>query len=288
MNMFKRIFSAIRIAGGVLRLWWEQPVILTPFLVLMVCHALVLCVLFLAPRPPISSVLAPVIRAFAGEQFLHYPENFLLLPRLFTYGKNISDFFVGVFFTCVAITLIHQGYQKTTASWWFGVKKAVRRFPRALVIWGCTFGAAVLVVRLTSRYIGPLIPSVTARIMAEFSLSILVQMIFVFALPSVIIENRKAFAALRRSLQVLGGRPIETILLVALPSLAFIPVIYGSMHVPQLMQRFFPEVTLYVLAGRIFIGGMVDLSIVSGVTLLFLAHKDSENGQPVLAPEAVQ
>jgi hypothetical protein len=67
---------------GILSLWKKvtgtfkrYPAIMMPFGCIALFEILGLIILFLAPRPPFSSVLAPVIRAFWGEQFLHYPDS---------------------------------------------------------------------------------------------------------------------------------------------------------------------------------------------------------------------
>ena len=79
----RRLFQLVR----------RYPIIVAPFIGVAMFEGFVLAVLFLAPRPPLSMALAPIIRAFWGEQFLHYPTNFLLLPKIFEYSRDGEIFF---------------------------------------------------------------------------------------------------------------------------------------------------------------------------------------------------
>jgi hypothetical protein len=279
MSFIEKSRSVVVAWGGSLRLLKQYPVLLTPFLVVGLINGLVLTALFLAPRPPLSIVLAPVIRAFWGEQFLHYPVNFLLLPKLFGYGKNAIDFSLGVILTGMAMTMIAQAEQRTQPSWWFGLKKGVRRYIRLVLIWAVTFAAALLTAKVFSHYAGPLLHSRKLLTGGEFLLGMLMQMLFVFAFPAVIIENKKTFRALGRSLAFFKSHFLETAVLVAVPSLLFLPVLYAYARLPFLMERYFPEMTLYVLALRILTLVAIDIIITLCTTVFFLNARGSETGE---------
>ncbi|MDZ4346211.1 MAG: hypothetical protein U1E51_27685, partial [Candidatus Binatia bacterium] len=81
----------------------KNPTILLLFLVLALIEFAALLVLFLAPSELFSSLFAPVIRRFWGEQFLHYPENFVLLPKLFTHAHFVIVTFIGVVVSALVI-----------------------------------------------------------------------------------------------------------------------------------------------------------------------------------------
>ncbi|MCM8813807.1 MAG: hypothetical protein NC924_07740, partial [Candidatus Omnitrophica bacterium] len=79
-----------------LALFVQHPGALAPLIFLTLCEAGILALWFYAPRAPLSVVLAPPIRAFAGEHFLHYPANFLLLPRLLFFSRAALYLCVGL------------------------------------------------------------------------------------------------------------------------------------------------------------------------------------------------
>src|SRR3989338_3524603 len=86
----------------------KNPTIWFLFLAISVVDLISLALLFLSPSPPVSFVLAPVIERFWGEKYLHYPNNFLLLPELFrlTHFAILTVF--GVFVTGIAVKKIEQ------------------------------------------------------------------------------------------------------------------------------------------------------------------------------------
>ncbi len=67
--------------------------LLIPFIILFIVDIILISVLYLSPRYPLSVLFAPPIRKLWGSQFLHYPMNFMLLPKLFYYARLVSSFY---------------------------------------------------------------------------------------------------------------------------------------------------------------------------------------------------
>jgi hypothetical protein len=260
------------------RMWRSYPVILVPFVLTGVSYAAVLAVIFSASQLPFSTVVAPVIRAFWGEQFLHYPYNLVLLPKLFGYGKIGADLAVGVLLTATAVAMMQQAYQATQPGWLTGLKKGVRRYFRVGVVWAMMLVAAMLTAREVDVFLGPLIGVPLLRVAVGFLAGILVQIIFVFAIPAIVIDNRKTLAALRHGLRIIAGNPGRSLALVAIPNLLFIPVLYAYLKLPRLMELVAPEAALYAVLARIVLAVAVDVLVATGATVLFLQHKESTGG----------
>ena len=79
--------------------------LILPFLIVALLDAVALALIFFAPRPPIASFLAPPIRKFWGDQFLHYPQNFVLIPKLFNYAHILTSFTFGIIMTGIFIKM---------------------------------------------------------------------------------------------------------------------------------------------------------------------------------------
>lgn len=251
----------------------KYPVVFVPFIFIALCDAAALAWLFFSPREPVSVVMAPIISRFWGEPFLHYPANFLLLPNLYGYAKNLVDLTFGVLFTAVSISMITQAFSKGSSPQWFhGLQKGLRYYLRLAILWGLTMGLVIVSLRAFDRYAAPLIgfPGVSPAV--SFIISIGIQAIFVFAIPAVVIENRKVFRAVKRSLEILKHHPQETFFMVFLPSLLLVPAL--TVNLPALMDKFFPEVTLLVMGARILLVILTDFLITAGVTVLFLRHRE--------------
>jgi hypothetical protein len=269
-NVFSLYPEVFRKLTGLIK---RYPVIVMPFIAIAVFEAVTLTVLFLAPRPPLSMAIAPVIRAFWGEQFLHYPTNFLLLPKLFEYSRNILTFFTGIFFSGIALSMLLQASKGQRPEWFLGFGRVFSRYFRLALIWGLIFGLSAASSKVLSHYAG-MFPSFRWFIAAEFAVSLVTQLLFVFSFPAIIVENRKAFMSLVRSLALLKNYPLTAFLIVFIPSLLVFPVMYAHVKLPFLMGTFAPEATLWVLGLHIGLVTVVDCLVTLGAGMLLIMHRE--------------
>ena len=255
----------------------RYPAILGPFILVALIDVLILMAAFLAPQRPLSMVMAPIVRAFWGERFLHYPANFLVLPEVFNRIRNIFSFITGVFLAGIAVSMISQAYSDKKPEWWMGIKKSAKKYLRMVIVWGIIF-VCVMAVSRVSVYLMRVTGSRRIGLGLDFSASVIIQMIFVFAIPSIIIENRKVLFSLFRSVALFKRYPLTTFLIVLIPGLLFIPFTVLHLRLPVLMDRLVPEVVLYALFLRIFMLSFIDIIITSSAAILLLKHRETEKG----------
>jgi hypothetical protein len=255
----------------------ENPNILIPFLMVGFVDTLILALVYLAPRPPLSSLLAPPIRAFWGEQFLHYPFNLFLIPRLFNYVHTISTAFIGVLMTGLAIGMLKEAKEGLNPGILFNLIKSLRLYLRLLVIWLVMFGLITVVFKGL-----PLILQLKQRaalqivLYAGFLISILIETIFIYAMPAVMIEEKRTWSAIKRSTTFARSIFLPTLLLVVIPTLIYIPMLILRGKLPLLMSKFFPEVVLIILGLGIIISVVIDCLITCSTTILFLNKMGNE------------
>lgn len=268
---------AIKTWEETLKVLRQNPIILLPFFIVGLFDVLLLILIYLAPRPPLSALLAPPIRAFWGERFLHYPLNLLLIPRLFNYGHIISTAFIGVLMTGAAIGMLKQAKEGCKPNILFNLIKSLRMYLGLLVIWLVMFGL------VSAAFKG--LPAIfhfkqgaASQIVfyAAFFISILIEAIFLYAIPAVIIEEKKAGAAIRRSISFSKSAFLLTLILVALPTFIYIPMIILGGKLPVLINRVFPEVVLIFLAVRIVISVVIDCLITCSTAVLFLNKREEK------------
>ena len=272
--------SPVMVAGRTAHFIRRHPVILTPFAGLALIYSGILAAAFLAPQPPFSVVFSPLIRAFWGEQFLHYPVNLMLLPRLFDYGKCAADLFLGITMTGIAVSLILQAHEGVAPDWWTGIQRAGRRYLRLIGVWSLTLACALLAVKLAS-FTSFLTGSRKFVFAAELLSAAAVQMVFVFAVPAIIIENRKITVSVARSVALLKRYPFATAALVVIPNLLLFPVLYIEGNPVNIVERMLPEAVLYLLSFRIAAVIAADCAITAASTVLLLAHREYEKGKPL-------
>ncbi|MHB9156187.1 MAG: hypothetical protein ACYC5N_10970 [Endomicrobiales bacterium] len=274
--------SVAGVADKMIRDVREHPVIVLPFIFMSLFDLLVLVFLFLLARPPFLGVVEPLVRQLDGGAFVQYPSTLLLLPRLFGYSKTITGFAVGMMLTGVAIAMIYQAESETRPSWVFSVRRVLRKFSQFAALWGLTL-VCMLALTQCIRYVSPFLSPLAVPLILGFAATLVLQMLFVFTVPTLIIENRKFVPAVRRSFLLLKQHLRETFLLVAIPNILILPLLYIYMNLPELVRRFSPEVILYVLITRIILVTLVNFAISTTATVLFLMHKGREKTASLLS-----
>lgn len=262
----------------------NQPAIFLPFLVFSVIDLLLLAVLYLAPRQPFNVVLGPPIRAFWGEAYLHYPNNFLLLPQLASLSRTLLYIVAGSLLTGMAVLFVKRAYSgREAGSVWLAVSR--RYVPLAGIVLLVT-GVFTVFSRGMEAYFSFffshnsslfLIPARIWRHEASFALNLIagigVQAVFVYAVPALLIENTGMGRAVLRSWVVFKRMPFATLALVSVPVLAYLPVMVLQYKTPFFVNLY-PESVLYIaVAGSLINALIVDILVTVSATYLYLKKR---------------
>lgn len=269
--------TAIKTWKDTLKILRQNRNIFLPFIIVGLSDVFLLFIIYLAPRPPLSALLAPPIRAFWGERFLHYPFNLLLIPRLFDYGHTISTAFIGVLMTGAAIGMLKQAKEGRNPKILFNLVKSLRLYLRLLIIWLVMFGLVSAAFKgLPAIFHFKQGAASQMALSAAFFMSILIEAFFIYAMPAVIIEEKRVGAAIKRSIFFSKSAFLPTLILVASPTLIYIPLIILRGKLPMLMSKVFPEAALIFLCIGIVISVVIDCLITSSTAVLFLNKKEGE------------
>ena len=129
-------------------------------------------------------------------------------------------------------------------------------------------GHSRLLFLKSEMWLGPILLGLS------FLIGILIQSAFTYAIPALIIGQDKLFASVIKSFRLFRKFFIPTITLVGLPMLLYIPFVVLSNNTAFLIDRFFPEVVLYVLIlGAIFSSLVFDVFVTISTAFLYLMHK---------------
>ncbi|MDP3703053.1 MAG: hypothetical protein Q8R78_01505, partial [Candidatus Omnitrophota bacterium] len=99
-----------------LQLFGSQRKLWVPFLVVACVEVLFLGLIWLAPHPPFSKLLAPPIRYFFGDRVLHYPAHLWFLYHAMKHTHLVASTLVGAFMTGVACAMVRQAHEGTPLS----------------------------------------------------------------------------------------------------------------------------------------------------------------------------
>ena len=262
-----------------------------PFIIFAILESLALILVFLSPRKPFDIVFAPPIRAFWGERFLHYPANFLLLSRL----AGISRMFLAVIYssllTGAAVSMVSSYYTKKQAklkdAFILALKKYASLFIIVLLfiliyyfsIKAINSGALKYFAKHQGRllFLSPKLWISVILPVFNFIFAILIQSIFTYAIPALIRDKVNLFKALAKSLRVFGRYFLQTIVLVGLPLLIYIPILILNYNTAFLINRLFPEFILIVLFSGIIVSSLIiDPLITVSTAVFYLLSKEQK------------
>jgi hypothetical protein len=236
------------------------------------CDIAIASALALVINSPLAGRLGPIAAGDAGQ-------SMLLLPRLFGYSKAVTGFAVGMILTGVTVAMLYQSLANASPNWTGGIRKVARKLFPFFSLW--LFSLVIMLVMLgLIEETAPLLRAPVLTVGLGFAASCAVQMIFVFVIPVLIIENRKFWPALRRSLLLMKRHFGEVFLLVVLPNVLVIPLLFIYMNLPDLILRFSPYIVLFALLARIVVVTVANFFISSTTTVLFIRHRDRERDAP--------
>ncbi|MGE5307660.1 MAG: hypothetical protein ACM3OC_01085 [Deltaproteobacteria bacterium] len=275
--------QAYRFAPAALR---RQPRIIVPFSIFVFAELLCLSLLYLAPRPPLSAILAPPIRAFWGDMYLHYPNNFLLLPQLASWSRTVLYVVIGSFLNGMAVLMVGRVYA--------GVREHEGVAASTLRRYGALFGVSLLLtalyvglVKLSNGYLSSyflvherlllLPPGIwmgPVVFVFDLLLGIITQSLFVYAAPGIMLEDRSFFSSITRSFALFAQWPLVSIMLVAVPVALYVPLMVLQYKTPFFVQNNPESVLLIAAAGSLVNSLIVDLLVTVSVTYFYLKVND--------------
>ncbi|MDO8749217.1 MAG: hypothetical protein Q7J72_08925 [Candidatus Omnitrophota bacterium] len=275
--MKKKLKIAMDVWRMTFGLFKQNPNVLIPFLLVGLVDVVLLFMIYLAPQPPLSALLGPPIRVFWGERFLHYPFNLLLIPQLFDIARIFSTALMGVLMTGAAVRMLKEAHSGIKPDIVLGLSNSLRVYLKLLVIWLVMFGLVSVVFKAL-----PAIFHFKQHIASQmvlgacFLISILIQALFIYAIPAVIIEEKKIWPAIKRSVSFCQSAFLPTLILVGLPTLVYIPMVILKGKLPFLMSKTFPELVVVFVGLGIVISVIMDCLITSSTTVLFLNKRKDE------------
>ena len=261
-----------------------NPVLLVPFLLVALSNACVLIIAYFAPRYPLSIVMAPPIRRFMGQQFLHYPQHLLVLPRLYQDGSLVVSFIGGLLATAYALFLLQQykkGEQKIDIA--AGLLLAVRNYIKMILVFTLFFFFAKVAGKGALKIVTALVSAPHAVVFISIGVDIilitLVQAIAFFIFPSFIIGGKKLVAGILEGIRLFVKYGRSVFVLVLLPTLLFIISRVIFMENGALMTVFGPGIIVASLAITIVITLCVDVfvTLFSGYAYTMVKNANDES-----------
>ena len=253
----------------------SQRKLFVPFVIAALVETLFVGMLWLAPHPPFSRVLAPPIRYFFGDRVLHYPVHLWFLYHAMKHTNLFTSILVGAFMSGIACAMVRQVHEQTPLSLRDALVAREVPYARVTLLWLITWGLAKGTLELASKFI--FIPKTIWALVGVIGLTVVLQALLVYAIPAAVFDDAKWWKALWRGLREACRHPLSTLIMVLIPSAMVIgfAIFLSPAHLAQWMVHTAPEIAIPLVAARLFVWTVADAILTISISHLWWIHRAS-------------
>ena len=282
--MNKKIFPLLKSSINSLV---QNKEIFFPYCVLIFVQLFVLEILYFMPRWPLVEFFGPIIRKLWSENYLHYPLNFALLPRFFQWAQIPIYILISSFCIAMAINIIgrlnnartvkmNSVFKETVGVYVHLIAVAITSFVLVMLlfkVYELIFNRALLIRSQSGIFFFFKSSIINGAPYFNLLLSVLANTLLAYCIPIIVIEKKKFFAALILNFKTLFGSFWFTFIVIAIPSLFFVPILLLRNSLEAF--SYIPEITVMALVFSIFITVMIDAVIYTALTTFYLLKKEA-------------
>ena len=287
MHKIKSPFTVLRLAFSFFKLQHQQ--IFYPFIIIVFINFFVLEILYFLPRYPLSTFFAPIISRIWGEEYLHYPMNLMLLPKLFYYAQMVIYLFLSSILIALIVDMIADINSEKKVSFKASLGRSLPRYIYIVIYsslslllfhvfdkaYGLLLHRAIEIHSTTGTYF--LIKKFVfyAAPYAQFIYGIFVTALLIYIPVLIILEKKKFLGALIGNFKVLFGSFWLTFILVLIPMLFYLPILLMRDNIGALAEITSPEIQVLVIALSILVTTAINILIVAAATTYYLYKKEN-------------
>ena len=199
-----------------------------------------------------------LLAAGAAPLFTHYPDQYLVLPAIFSWGKMLVALLFEGLVLGVATIFFRNAFFHKDGDQPLLLVKAVRLWPRLIVAW-LVLNVCFLAVNagLPMLFQDLLLSNPRRQLAFEFGvvplLYALVLGLFYFTIPAMVLMGDGVFRAIGRSFSIFIRRPFASFLMAAM--VLTMPILVSSMasRSNDIIQKFQPELVVFLLMAGLFV-----------------------------------
>lgn len=223
---------------------------------------------------PLTSFWAHSIRGLSGQDLGHFPEHLLLMQRILGRSDIILDIFVRIIFEGASVLLISSYYMKKPTTLREGFSVAVKRYHHLLAAALLAGVGMALCLNLPSFLAGS-VPRVLLLGVAVFStfLGLIVQALFLYAIPYILIKNHTALRAIVNSVRMARKFSPQTFLLVSFPFVLTLPTVLLGLNAEMIALRLSPVFMIYNQVLGEIMQLVATYLIIGGATIFFVRRR---------------
>jgi hypothetical protein len=280
-------FTVLRLTFNIFKL--EHRQIFYPFIIIVFINLLVLEILYFLPRYPLSVFFTPIISRIWGEQFMHYPMNLMLLPKLFYYAQMVIFLFFSSILIAMVADMVAAVNNEKPVNFKASLQKSLPGYVYIVIYaflflllsqafynaYGLLIRRALKIHSTAGIYFWIKECIFYAAPYSQFLYSIFVTTFLIYIPILIILEKKKFLAALIINFKTLFGSLWLTFILVLVPALFYIPYLLMQNNMGRLVDMTVPEVQVLVIAVCIFLTTAINIFIVASATTYYLYKKEN-------------
>ena len=270
----------------------NNSILYLPFIIFFAVEFFCLILTYLSNYNPLLLVFGPIVKTFWGEQFLHFPFNFVLLPKIASFLRILLSISIGPILSGIATLITINIYYKKSIKLEGVFLKVLRKYFTLFFI--------LLILNVTLYFAFKLIGLVLFKyfskgnqqlffiplrywsygpipVLINFMIAVFFQAAFIFAIPFIMLDDEKPIKAIIRSFVLYFKYFKLTSVLVILLMLIYLPILILNMKTMFLIENIFPEFIMIVaILGSILSSLVIDPLLTVASTLLFIKTKEIE------------
>ncbi len=241
-----------------------------PFLITALVEVVFLILIWLAPHPLFSILLAPPIRYFSGERMLHYPWHLWYLFYAMKHTHLLATFLMGAFMSGAASVMVRQAHRHEPLSLGQVIAQGQISYANLVLVWFLTWVFAELTLKgLNGLFLG------SSWQWVGIAATILLQLLFSYALTAVALEKYPWWKAVLASIRETLKFPLGTFFMLLPPAvlLMVFAVWVTPARVAEVVTQRQPELAFVFVAARLAVWVLSDALFTVGMANLWLLHR---------------
>ncbi|MBU4305747.1 MAG: hypothetical protein KJ893_09065 [Candidatus Omnitrophica bacterium] len=222
-----------------------------------------------------------------GEHFLHYPLNFLALPRLVFLGRVfIYLAFAGVSIAATVAAVFQKEVEKSSVRYWGNFNRAVRKIP-ALFMLGIIYAIGLFLIYIIPKLIvlhlvGSerfLTIGYYGAYFFSFIFFVVMESALVYAVAFLIVYKHGLFSSIKKSTLFFKNHFAFTLFLVFSFRVINFALVLAKFKIVSIINKFFPffpEFTLVILGAEIFFLLISNYFIIASACHLLLTKEGNK------------
>jgi hypothetical protein len=251
-----------------------DPKVAVPYLLYFLLQMGILALYLFGNSGLLAGFWAMAVKGVSPDYLGHYPAHLLLLQPVLGRVESILDVFLKSLFHGATVYLVARAMRRGATSVTGAFSRAGRNYPQLLAVAAVSSIAVYLAVYMGTRLsIGKEGAAYYALLGGGITLGLLIQALFIYCVPYVMIDGMGAASALASGVALSLRTMTKTVVIVAVPFLLTVPTILLEMKADMIAIELSPDFMIHSHIASKVMELVSTYLITAAATVTFLARK---------------